>query len=314
MRTVVRIFAGGLLITIGWIPAGPARADITVPDDTGAQVTLAAPARRIVSLAPHITEILYAIGAGERLVGVDQYSDHPPAARDVARVGGASALDLERILALRPDLVVAWQSGNNAAQLARLQAAGLVVFASEPRRLDDIPATALRLGQLAGTDAAARRFAQVFRQRHARLQRQYAGRESVRMFYEIWPQPLMTINGEHLISDVMRLCGAVNVFADVPALVPTVSVEAVLVAAPQIIVAGGRKEKASGWLEAWRRWPQLPAVRYEQLYAIDPDLMQRQGPRILDGAAQLCAVVDRARRKSSAGPESEAVRPVPAPP
>ncbi|HID50398.1 MAG TPA: cobalamin-binding protein, partial [Chromatiales bacterium] len=184
----------------------------------------------------------------------------------------------------------------------------------EPRRLDDIPDAALRLGRLAGTTAAARRFAQAFRERHARLQRQYAGSAPVRLFYEIWPQPLMTINGKHLISDVMRLCGAVNVFADVPALAPTVSVEAVLVAAPQIIVAGSPKGKAPGWLEAWRRWSRLPAVRHDQLYSIDPDLMQRQGPRILDGAERLCVVVDRARRKFAAEPETGLVRPESAPP
>ena len=293
------VLAGWLLA--GLLATGPARAEITVIDDTGAEVTLAAPARRIVSLAPHVTEILYAIGAGDRLVGVARYSDYPPAARALTQVGGANALDLERILALRPDLVVAWQSGNNAAQLARLRAAGLVVFASEPRRLEDIPDTAVRLGKLAGTTEEARRFGQAFQQRLARLQQQYAGRNTVRLFYEIWPRPLMTVNGEHLISDVMRLCGAVNVFAEVPALVPTVSVEAVLAAAPEIIVAGGKDDARPGWLEAWRRWPQLPAVKNNQLYYIDPDLLQRQGPRILEGAQRLCVVVDQARQVKPRG-------------
>ncbi|MCG6935011.1 MAG: helical backbone metal receptor, partial [Proteobacteria bacterium] len=196
------------------------------------------------------------------------------------------------------DLVVTWLSGNNAAQLDRLRAMGLVLFASEPRHIADIPDTARRLGQLAGTEAQAGQFVRAFNQRYDRLQQKYAGRRPVRLFYEIWPQPLMTVNGEHLISDVMRLCGAVNIFADIPALVPTVSVEAVLVAAPDIIVAGGREEERSDWLDAWRRWPQLPAVKNNHLYFINPDYMQRNGPRILDGAEQLCADVEQVRQRS----------------
>jgi iron complex transport system substrate-binding protein len=289
-------FVRWLFIAIGLLVVSLSRAEITVVDDAGEQIMLATPARRIVSLAPHLTEILYAIGAGDRLVGVTQYSDYPPAARSLVQVGGSSALDLERILSLKPDLIVAWSSGNNPAQLERLRAAGFVLFTSEPRHIVDIPATARRLSQLTGTEVQARQFVQTFNQRYTKLQQTYAGHRPVRLFYEIWPQPLMTVNGEHLISDVMRLCGAVNIFAEVPALVPTVSVEAVLAAAPEIIIAGGREEEHRDWLKAWRRWTQLPAVKHNQLYFINPDYMQRQGPRILDGAEQLCVDVERARQ------------------
>jgi len=280
-----------------------ARADrLCVQDDAAKAVCLPEPARRLVSLAPHATEILFAIGAGKRIVGAVNYSDWPPAARAIPRVGGYNNIDVERILALRPDLVVAWASGNNAAQLDTLERLGLAVFRNEPRRIEDIAATARRLGRLTGTESEAAAFAARFESRYRRLRERYAGRSPVRLFYQIWNRPLLTVNGEHLISDVIRLCGARNVFADLPALVPRVSVEAVLAARPEIIVAGsGMGQDRESWLEAWRRWPSLPAVARDQLYLLDADLLQRHGPRILDGAERLCAVVEKARRVRQRG-------------
>ena len=268
-----------------------------VDDDADKRVCITTSAQRIVSLAPHATEILFAIGAGEKIVGAVNYSDYPPAAKAIQRVGGYNNIDVERIVALRPDLVVAWSSGNNPAQVEALERLGIPVFRNEPRRVLDVAATARRLGRLAGTVAQAQRFARAFEARYRRLQETYAGRRPVRLFYEIWNQPLLTINGQHLISDVIQLCGAVNVFAELPALVPQVDVEAVLAARPEIIVAGsGMGQNRQAWLDAWRRWPSLPAVARNQLYLIDADLLQRHGPRILDGAEALCAVVDAARQ------------------
>ncbi len=286
----------GMMLWLLWLPfATLPAAPLAVMDDAGRTVRLAAPAQRIVSLAPHLTEVLFAIGAGDRIVGTVAHSDYPPAARTLPRVGGYNAIDLERILALDPDLVVAWQSGNNPTQLQRLQELGRVVFINEPRRLADIPRTARRLAVLTGRPEAGVRFARDFRRRLRALQQRYAGRRPVRMFYQIWNRPLITINGRHLISDVMRLCGAVNVFADLPALAPTVSVEAVLTAAPELIVIGGFEQERAAWRTAWQRWPQLPAVRRRHIYFINPDWMQRHGPRILDGAEQLCRDVQKAR-------------------
>lgn len=284
------------LLPLLCMAAAPAQ-ERCVQDDGGRSVCLDRPARRIVSLAPHATEMLFAVGAGERIVGAVNYSDYPPAARAIPRVGGYNNIDVERILALRPDLVVAWSSGNNAAQIATLERLGLVVFRNEPRHIEDIASTARRLGRLTGTAEQAEAFAERFASRHRRLRETYAGRSPVRLFYEIWNRPLLTVNGAHLISDVIRLCGARNVFADLPALVPQVSVEAVLAARPEIIVVGrGLRQDREAWLAAWRRWPDLPAVRRDQLYLIDADLLQRHGPRILDGAQALCEVVEKARR------------------
>lgn len=289
------------LLLLAWVPAwlvplwALAAPAISVVDDSGQTLRLTEPARRIVSLAPHLTEMLFAIGAGDRIVGVVAHSDYPAAARRLPQIGGYNALDLERILALAPDLVVAWQSGNNPAQIDRLRQLGLTVFVNEPRRLQDIPRTAQRLALLTGRAQAGAGFARRFTQRLEALRRQYAARRPVRMFYQIWNQPLITVNGQHLISDVMRLCGAVNVFADLPVLAPTVSVEAVLLAAPELIVIGGDEKTHHAWREAWLRWPQLPAVRQGQIYFINPDWMQRHGPRILDGAEQLCRYVQQTR-------------------
>lgn len=272
-----------------------AHAAVSLVDATGTRVTLVAPAQRIISLAPHITELLYAAGAGGRVVGATSYSDYPAAARALPRVGSYAHIDLEAVLALRPDLVVAWKSGNNAAQLERLRALGVAVYVSEPRRLDDIPTDIEHLGALAGSEGSAHAAAQQFRQRHAHLAKRYAKRPPVTVFYEIWNPPLMTINGEQIISDVLRLCGGVNLFADLPVLAPTVDVEAVIQKNPEAIFMGDRRNRSANQDHHWQRWKQMRAVQAGNLFWIPPDLMQRQTPRILQGAEMLCADLERAR-------------------
>ncbi len=273
------------------------RADIGVQDDLGQTVTLAQPARRIVSLAPHATEMLFATGAGDYLVGTVAYSDYPEAAKRIPRVGGYTSLDLERIVALRPDLIVAWKSGNAAHQLEKLRALGFVVYVTEPRNIDDVPSNIERLGLLVGTTAAASSAAAAFRARHDALRRRYGGRPLVNVFYQIWDQPLMTVNGEHLISDVLRLCGGHNVFASLSVLAPKIDIEAVLAADPEVIVASGMGEARPEWLDDWRRWQRLKAVRNDNLFFVPPELLQRHTPRILDGAERLCAAFDQARAR-----------------
>ncbi len=278
-----------------WLLAMPAQAEVSVLDDTGWQVTLAQPAQRIVSLAPHITELLFSAGAGGRIVGAVDYSDYPPAAKKLPRVGAYNAVDMERILALRPDLVIAWASGNPSALIEQLRSLGLTVFLSEPRSLEDVASNLERFGQLAGTQTTAQAMADEFRRRLQALRTRYAGRVPVSVFYQIWHRPLMTVNGEHLISKVIRLCGGRNVFAELPTLVPKLDMEAVLAADPQAIVAGVREPGDTSWQQDWRRWPQLRAVREGHLISVPADLLQRHTLRILDGAEQLCAVLDEVR-------------------
>lgn len=277
--------------------SGLARADVDLTDDQGKPVHLAQPARRIVSLAPHVTELLYAAGAGERVVGAVQYSDYPEAAKKVARVGSYTAVDMEKVVALKPDLVVAWKSGNRDAHLDKLRGLGIPVFINEPRKIDDVARSLSQLGRLAGTEAVAEPAAKAFRERYAALAAKYSARPKVRTFYEIWNRPLMTINGEHLIADVMRLCGGENVFAKLPVLAPAIDVEAVLAAQPEAIVASGMGEARPEWLDDWRKWTKLPAVARGNLFFIPPDQIQRHTPRILDGAERLCGQLEEARER-----------------
>jgi iron complex transport system substrate-binding protein len=286
-----------LCLLIGLAAPAAAATPITVVDDLGNEISLTHPARRIVALAPHVAELLFAAGAGGTLVGAVSYSDYPPAAREIPRVGSFQSLDLERIVALKPDLVIAWTSGNGAQAVGRLRGLGLAVYESEPRELADIARSLEQFGRLAGTAEAGARAASAFRKRHAALAERYSDRSPVSVFYQIWHQPLMTINGEHLISQVLALCGGRNVFADLAPLAATVSVEAVLKARPEAIVASGAGDQRPDWLDDWRRWPQLPAVRAGNLYSIPPDLLQRQGPRVLDGAEHLCTQLQEAREK-----------------
>lgn len=274
-----------------------AHAEIRVHDDAGQSIRLAAPARRIVSLAPHVTENLYAAGAGALIVGVSEYSDYPEQARKLPRVGNYASLDLEAIVAQKPDLVIAWESGNAASHLAKLKALGLPLFISEPKTLEDIASSIERFGELAGTAAVAREAARAFRTRHAHLLSRYGGKSTVRTFYQIWNQPLATINGEQLISKVMRLCGAENIFAGLSQLAPVVTLEAVLAANPEAIVASGMDDARPEWLDMWTRWKDLQANARRNLFFVPPDLINRHTPRVLDGAEMLCRHMETARAR-----------------
>jgi len=274
---------------------------ISVRDDAGRTVRLDRPAQRIVTLAPHAVELLFAAGAGDRIVATVSYSDYPAQAKTIPRIGSYTAVDVERILALQPDLIIAWESGNRRNEIEQLIRLGLTVFISEPRSIEDIASSIERFGKLAATETVANRFSKKFRQHYRRLKKTYQNQSKVRMFYQIWADPLMTINGRQLISAVMRLCGAENIFNAMSALSASVSVEAVIAAKPEIIIAGANKDKKASWLTAWRRWTTLPAVRHGQLYFINPDLLNRQGPRILDGADIMCRDVEQARRAKEGG-------------
>ena len=291
-----------LLALLCALPMIAAHAEIAVADDSGVTLRLAAPARRIVSLAPHITEALFAAGASDRLVGAVDYSDYPDAAKAIRRVGGYSRVDLEAVVALKPDLVIGWQSGNAAAQLEALKAFGLPLYVTQPNRIDDIARSIENYGRLAATEAAAGVAAQRFRARLGQLRARAEGRPPVRVFYQVWKNPLTTIGGKQIISDAIRLCGGVNVFADLATLAPNVSVEAVLTADPEAIVASGMDEQRPEWLDDWRRWTRMSAVARDNLFFIPPDLIQRHTPRLLDGIERLCALLETARGRRAKPP------------
>lgn len=268
---------------------------VAVRDDEGQWVKLSRPAERIVSLAPSLTELLFAIAAGERVVGTMEYSDYPPAAAAITVVGRHNMLDVERILSLSPDLVVAWQSGNPQAALAQLRQLGLTVYVAEPKDLASVASHLQRLGVLTGLDASADAAADDFLARLDALTRQYRSKMPLRVFYQVWDAPLITAGGDELINDIISLCGGRNVFAHLRLAGPKVSIEGVLLADPQVIIASGADSTRPPWLDEWQRWPQLAAVQSKQLYAIAPDLLQRHTPRALDGATLMCQFIDAAR-------------------
>ncbi|MDP3439217.1 MAG: cobalamin-binding protein [Azonexus sp.] len=272
-------------------------AELVFKDDSGREVRLKAPAQRIVTLAPHAAESLYAAGGGDKLVGTVDYSDHPPAAKKVPRVGGYSRVDLEAVAALKPDLVIAWESGNNMTQVDKLKALGLAVYVFQPNQMEDVATQLERLGQLAGSVATANTAAANFRQRLEKLRKNNAGKPQVRVFYQIWKSPLMTVGGPQIISDAIRLCSGENVFGQLPQMAPTVNVEAVLSANPEAIIATGMGDARPEWLGDWDKWTQMTAVKRGNLFHINPDIMQRHTPRILDGAEQLCVHLDVARSR-----------------
>ncbi|PKO70286.1 MAG: cobalamin-binding protein [Betaproteobacteria bacterium HGW-Betaproteobacteria-14] len=285
---------------IALLIAAPALADIAVRDDTGQTIRLARPAQRIVSLAPHITENLFAIGAGGRVVGTVDFSNYPEAAKRIPRVGGYEKIDLEAVAALRPDLVIAWESGNIASHVAKLKAIGLPVLLTDTKRIEDVPADLERLGELSGARDEARAAAAQFRSRLAALTARHAARPRVATFYQVWNQPLMTVGGGQIISDAIHLCGGDNVFAGLRQMAAAVTVEAVLAANPEAIVASGMDEARPEWLDEWRRWPALTAVARNNLFFVPPDHLQRHTPRILDGIERLCGHLDTARSRRPA--------------
>ena len=283
------------------LTASPVLAEIAVKDDAGQVVRLAQPARRIVSLSPHITENLFAIGAGERVVGTVEFSNYPEAAKRIPLVGGYEKLDLEAVAALRPDLVLAWESGNIASHVTKLKGIGLPVAVTEARRIEDVPDDLERLGALSGAGVGARAVAAKFRERLAALRTRYGERPKVRVFYQVWNQPLMTVGGGQIISDAIRLCGGENVFAVLRPMAAAVAVEAVLAADPEAIVASGMGDARPEWLDEWRRWPSLTAVARDNLFFVHPDHLQRHTPRILDGIERLCQHLETARARRPAG-------------
>ena len=274
----------------------PLSAAVMVADEAGHEVVLAQPAQRIVSLAPHITEQLFAVGAGAQVVGVVAYSNYPEAAKKLPSVGGYGNVDMEALLSLKPDLVVGWKGGNDSRLLERLEELGLTLYRSQPRRLQDIAIGLRNLGKLSGHERVGVAKAVSFTTTLEQLRKINQGKTPVKVFYQIWNRPLMTVNGTHLISDVITLCGGENAFAGLSTLTPTISEEAVIAADPDLIIASGMAEERPEWLDEWRKWHSLRAVQQDGLHFIPPDLLQRATPRLLQGAAQMCAFIKEAKR------------------
>jgi len=273
---VIRGWLGGLLL-LGVCSCSAPPPGVHAPDPAGA--------RRVIALAPHAAELVFAVGAGDRLVGVVAGSDYPAPARDLPVIGDSVRLDRERILALRPDLAVAWVPGNREADLDWLATRGVPVYRSDPHRIEAIAQDLQALGALTGHVEDGRAAAEAFRARLAHLRRAYAGIRALRAFYMLWPEPLMTVGGPSLISRAMKICGFENPFASQPAETLALGRESLIAARPAVLlVPGSDPSGAAAHLLDSGRWPgPAPAVA-----PVDPDLIERPGPRMLDGIEELC--------------------------
>ncbi|WP_374676191.1 cobalamin-binding protein [Ideonella sp.] len=289
-----RLRAWLVACALGAAAVGAPAQPVSVVDDSGRTITLPAPARRVVTLGPHLTELAFAAGAGAQVVGVSRYSDFPEAARQLPIVGDAVAVQHEQIARLRPDLVVVWRSGFPERARAPLRALGVPVYDSEIRSVADIAHSLRRLGVLTGHAATAQAQAAQVEAQWRALQQAHAGKPPVRVFYQLWHQPLMTINRDHLIHQAITACGGVNVFAELPALTPTVSWEAAVQRNPQVIALAGAPSDHPD-MGQWPRFPAVEAVREGRFALLDGDLIGRMGPRFVQGAQSLCRAIDAAR-------------------
>ncbi|SFM90992.1 cobalamin-binding protein [Rugamonas rubra] len=283
-----------LLCALALLYTAQAGAAITVRDDDGNLVTLPKPAQRIIALAPHVTEMLFAAGGAEHIVGVVTYSDFPEAAKKIPSVGDNRQVDMERVIAMKPDLIVVWMHGSSERQIDTLRQLNIPIFHSEPQKLDGIADSLLRLGQLMGTETVAQAAAADLRRQLAALTKQYANRPPVRMFYQVWDKPLYTLNGTHIVSDAIRLCGGENIFAKLKVTAPVVSVEAVLQEDPEAIF--GTAEKNYGGVSLWKSYTTMKAVRNDNLFTLNGELLNRAGPRMVAGTAALCEKLELARQ------------------
>ena len=290
-----------LIATLAVVHAAPLAAARAVTDDGGRSVTLPAAPLRIASLSPGATEMLFAAGAGSEVVATVEYSDVPAEARRVPRLGDAVAIDLERLVRIRPDVVVAWPSGGNPAQREKIARLGIPVYEQEARRLADLAGSVRRLGALAGTAAQAEVAARGIEARLAALARTYGGGTQgahPRVLLEVWNRPLYTVGGRHLMTDALELCGARNVFADLPEPAPVVDIEAVIARDPDVIVAAGPPGESAAWLTDWKRFGTLQAVRNGRLIAFEDQALSRLGPSVLDATEALCrAIAGPGRRR-----------------
>ncbi len=277
-----------------------ASAAITVVDDDGLTVTLQQPALRVIAMAPHVTELVFAAGGGPRVVGVVSYSDYPEAAKRLPQVGSNRQVDMERVIALKPDLIVVWMHGSSERQIEQIRALGIPMFHSEPRKLDDIASSLTRLGKLMGTETVANGAAAELRGQLATLAKRYANRPPVRMFYQVWDKPLYTLSGGHIVSDAVRLCGGENIFAGMKITAPVVSVESVLQLDPEAIFSTGARSKDDGGVNLWKPYTTMTAVKRANLFQLDGNLLNRAGPRMIAGTTALCEKLDVARQRRSA--------------
>lgn len=266
-----------------------------ITDDDGRVISFEQPAKRIISLSPHATELLFAAGATKQIIATVSYSDYPEAAKKIPRIGSHNKIDLESVIRLNPDLIIVWNNGGSAQQIKDLIKLGYKVYSSEPKKFEDVAINIQKLGKILGTSDVADIKASAFLKELEALKQRFTSREKIKVFYQVWNQPLMTINNGHMITDIIEFCGGVNVFASLRIRAPKVDIESIIDKNPQAIIIG-MSENRKDWVESWHQWKSIDAVKNNRIFTVNADLIVRQGPRVLQGAKLVCEALEKVRR------------------
>ncbi len=289
-----------LFFWLAILAVSSAHAEVSVTDDLGNRVVLAHPARRIVSLAPHNTENVFTARAGQWLVGVVDHSDFPEAAKSIPRIGNYKQINMESLLALKPDLVLVWASGNPPEMLKKLEQLGLTLFYSEPKKFPQVVDNIRKLSVLTGTARQVTPELKTLLADYAALKDSHKGVAPVSVFYQLWDEPLITLNGNQLVSNAIEVCGGRNIFADLPMLAPRVNVEGVLAKNPDVILIASHDSEKPPSSALWTRWKHLKAVANHQIFSVNGNLLHRHTARFLLGMKRVCGILDQVRQNAAA--------------
>lgn len=298
IKTILSLMCAACLMSCSNEPQTPeskTQTAIEVVDFIGKTVRLKRPAQRIVALAPHVVENVYSAGAGAQLVGVVAHSNYPADALNLPIVGGYEQTNHEKIIELNPDLIIGWETGNSHSSLNRLIELGYPVYVDQPDNLNDVAKSIRDIGILSGNIEFANQTAEQYLASLKTMRAKYQDVESLNVFYQVWNSPLHTINGKHIISDAINICGGKNIYADEFAVSPVVNIESVLERNPDAIIAGGMSAARPEWLDDWKVWPSLKAVTDNNLFFVNPDHIQRHTVRLLLGLKSICTQLDQAR-------------------
>ena len=258
-------------------------------------IALANEVKRIITLSPSAVEMLYAIGAGDRIVGTVEYSDFPEQAKDILRIGNYKGVQIEKIVALKPDLVVTWESGNQLADIKKLKSLGIPTFNSSPRNIPDLAEQLIRLGKITGTEEKAKIAADSILAKFHELKGKYGSKDKVKVFYQLWHDPMRTVGPTSWISTLISDCNGENIFNDTDAGYPLVSLESIVVKNPQVIIIPHHSGEVGAKQEVWNNWKNVDAVKHQRLSIVDGGIMLRLGPRIIEGLELMCEAIDDAR-------------------
>ena len=252
---------------------------------------------RIIALAPHIVENLFAIGAGDNIVGTVDYADYPSEAQSIERIGGYYGISLEKVLALKPDLVIAWKSGNQSEDLAQIERLGIKVYLSNPTTIAGVADELLTFGEFTGNIEQSQQAASAFTQKLNAIIKSQQDKKNITGFYQLWAEPMMTVGKNTWISQLIETCHVSNVFAQSVTDYPQISIENVIVTKPQVIIIPDEKSKTPQPVVNWQKWPEVPAVKNDQFISVNADLLHRFTPRMLDGLADMCDKIDASRKQ-----------------